>query len=307
MYGTDIHQADMWGNTALFKAACYNFIDCVDLLLQHGADPNVSNKWGALPIQYAALQGHHQVVSKLLDSGADITARGDESTPQIIAGAIGRGHYECVKVLIDAGMRLNLFSSKNGRILLHSLVLHSYKNLLGTFDGVSWGHVHILKLLFKHGIDVDNVMLEGLYCNLQSDTYIKCECAFLETVFTSMAPDESHQPTLKRFFRKFARASHNAIPFMNMLITVGYDANLDDVQAIQQDPKGTLALGDVHDIRQKVTTPRSLKGLSRLKLRKCLGTSRLNKSDELPLPSLLKDYVRFVPDTIHSHAFSQLL
>ena len=302
MFGADVHQADMWGNTALFKASCYNFVDCVNLLLQHGADPNVYNKWGALPIQYAAFQGHHHVVSKLLDAGADLTSRGDESTPQTMAGAIGRGHYECVKLLIDAGMHRNLFSSPDGSTLLHSLVLHSYKNLLGTFDGVGWGHVHILKLLFEHGIRVDDAMLDGLFCNLQTDTFVKCECAFLETVFTSMSPDQTHQATLKKFFRKFARASYNAVPFMNMLIRVGYDVGLDDVLAIQQDPKLTLTLSDIRDIRQKVSTPRSLKDIGILNIRKCIVPSILSKCDRLPLPNLLKDSVRFAPETVFAPA-----
>lgn len=54
----------------------------VRLLFDHGADIMAVNNAGWTPLDWAAEQGHIEVVKTLLDSGADITmANIDEQTP----------------------------------------------------------------------------------------------------------------------------------------------------------------------------------------------------------------------------------
>jgi acyl-CoA-binding protein len=57
--------------TALHLAADRGSVECVSILLRHGADPKASDKDGISVLQTAVIAGHHEVCRLLLDSGAD--------------------------------------------------------------------------------------------------------------------------------------------------------------------------------------------------------------------------------------------
>ena len=47
------------GDTVLYDAAGTGQPDCIELLLSHGADPNVASSGIRLPIHRAAYEGHY--------------------------------------------------------------------------------------------------------------------------------------------------------------------------------------------------------------------------------------------------------
>jgi len=70
--GANLHEADPMGNTCLMYAANGGHTEIVDLLLQHGMDPNeksINNEWTAL--MCAARGGHTATASLLLERKAD--------------------------------------------------------------------------------------------------------------------------------------------------------------------------------------------------------------------------------------------
>ena len=48
--------------TPLYLASKYNHSQCVEMLLEHGADKLLADVYGLLPIHVAARRGHCQVV-----------------------------------------------------------------------------------------------------------------------------------------------------------------------------------------------------------------------------------------------------
>ena len=67
--------------TPLHHAAANGHAECVEILLQHGADHRACDTEGATPLHYAA-HGHHlRCVELLIAAGADVYAQSEAGTP----------------------------------------------------------------------------------------------------------------------------------------------------------------------------------------------------------------------------------
>jgi ankyrin repeat protein len=187
--GADVNQWDIFGEAPLLTAVdLRNRIDggrasidpinttkgvaIVNLLLEHGADPNMQLFFkpanvrggsttftrGATPLIRAATNGDLEVVKILLAHGADATvSMADRQTP-IHAAITGRGTepqvVELIKVLQKAGTDVNVVALVNhpeeirGGTALHYAVRKRYKE--------------VIKLLASFKIDMNAVDQDGL-------------------------------------------------------------------------------------------------------------------------------------------------
>lgn len=105
-------------STALYWAVRYQLIDTVVILLEKGkANPNQTRLLGLVaPIVMASALGNNEIVKVLIDNGADvnITIRGGE-TP--LHHAAKEGHMDVVKTLLDRKADLNAQDEKGERSL----------------------------------------------------------------------------------------------------------------------------------------------------------------------------------------------
>lgn len=62
--GGDVNAQAPNGDSVLYDAAGSGNPDCIELLLQHGADPNMANLSSRLPIHRAAYEGHYLLVER---------------------------------------------------------------------------------------------------------------------------------------------------------------------------------------------------------------------------------------------------
>jgi len=100
-HGADPNVRDSAGNTALHRAAENGVTDVVAVLLRYGADPNARNKEGRTPLHVAAERCRRDVVELLLRHGADPNARSARgATPLYYAANCG---VEVVRILLVAG------------------------------------------------------------------------------------------------------------------------------------------------------------------------------------------------------------
>jgi len=101
--GVPVNQLDSLDQTALIAAVSHNSIDCVRLLLDHGADPKITDNAGWTPLIFAAyFGGSDEMLNLLLDRGAQINAQNDRGITALYL-ASASGHAPQVQLLLARG------------------------------------------------------------------------------------------------------------------------------------------------------------------------------------------------------------
>ncbi|ETN75856.1 ankyrin repeat protein [Necator americanus] len=99
--------SDEDGYTALHRAAYNNHIDVVSFLLEKGADPEARTKQGWTALHSAANWGNYEVIGRLISHGVDVNARSSGSvTPLHLAISSqcenGENVFHSVRYLLQA-------------------------------------------------------------------------------------------------------------------------------------------------------------------------------------------------------------
>lgn len=100
--GADVNLRNKYGETAIMLASYHGQVDMVKRLLKQGVDFDHAG-WN--PLIYAATNGYHEIVTFLLDSGANVNATTDNGTTALMMAVRGN-HYETVKLLLARGANL---------------------------------------------------------------------------------------------------------------------------------------------------------------------------------------------------------
>ena len=74
--GTNCNDRDRYGQTALMLAARHGRDQVVGLLLEHGAELDVTAKFGLSAVMLAVINRHTDVARQLVDAGANVLIRG---------------------------------------------------------------------------------------------------------------------------------------------------------------------------------------------------------------------------------------
>lgn len=109
------------GYTAMHCAAQFGSTACVQLLLDHGANPNLKDKMGETPLYMAVTNGHADTILALVKAGADVEAPDHLGNTPLIRAVI-EGRVECVSVLLDNGAVVSR-TNKAGYTALTAAVL----------------------------------------------------------------------------------------------------------------------------------------------------------------------------------------
>src|SRR5258706_306485 len=67
--GADVNKANNVGNTSLYIAAQFGYLEVVKLLIENGADMNQANRNA---LYRAVYKGHLEVIKLLIENGADV-------------------------------------------------------------------------------------------------------------------------------------------------------------------------------------------------------------------------------------------
>lgn len=154
LYGVDVNFSDFDGRTGLSIACEHGYDDLAQLLLNQGADLNLTQEGSdrTRPLLVACVHGRISTVKLLLEIGADINHDGAVSS-LIIACALG--YFDVVKLLLKYGADVNIASS-SGRIPLMEAAI-AYRKDKGLID-----------LLLEYGADInaesDGVCALGYAC-----------------------------------------------------------------------------------------------------------------------------------------------
>jgi ankyrin repeat protein len=72
----DADQRDPHGQTALMLAALGGHLAVVELLIERGANLDITAKYGLSALMLAIVNGHEKVAERLIAAGADLSIRG---------------------------------------------------------------------------------------------------------------------------------------------------------------------------------------------------------------------------------------
>ena len=116
LFGVDVplEEANTFSPKRLSEAAFIGDVAAMKQALTDGADPNIKDpQSGNTLLTVAALMGHTEIVTLLLENGADVNARNrDDGTALHIAAFFGRA--ETVKLLLEEGANTTLRNNMGG-------------------------------------------------------------------------------------------------------------------------------------------------------------------------------------------------
>ncbi|HUS46267.1 MAG TPA: ankyrin repeat domain-containing protein [Phycisphaerae bacterium] len=110
-HGADPNVRDSLGGTPLRKAAVLGRKDIVELFLAKGADPNTKDINGNSVLHEAAIHGHRELVELLLARGAWVKTRGRKGRTPLHWAMLG-GHSDVAELLIARGADPNAKDSE---------------------------------------------------------------------------------------------------------------------------------------------------------------------------------------------------
>ena len=100
-------------NYAIQRASNYKYenayilydhmIKIVELLLEHGADPNFGTIEGNTALMHASMVNEKEIVNLLLNNGADPNLKDNDGDTALINAAVDSRNREIVEILLNAG------------------------------------------------------------------------------------------------------------------------------------------------------------------------------------------------------------
>jgi len=129
----------------LHKAARNGHVEVVTTLVELGADVNVQANDGWRPLHLAAEHGHMEVITTLVELGADVNVQSNDRRRPLAQAALG-GHVEAVRTLVQLGADVNVQDDLGWRPL---------------HQAAREGHVEVAHTLVQLGADVHAITTRG--------------------------------------------------------------------------------------------------------------------------------------------------
>ncbi|MGE0207196.1 MAG: ankyrin repeat domain-containing protein [Candidatus Babeliales bacterium] len=163
-HGAQVNLVDKYGNTALMRAADTGHLEIVQYLLEHGAEIDHVDEYGNSALRKAARNGHTQVVKLLLDHGADINQRNSYGGTLLMAASYS-GHADIVKILLERGADIHLTDNA------HETALDK---------AAQRKKVEVIKVLVEHGAPITSSLsldVATFFKNIKRGNLVEIELA----------------------------------------------------------------------------------------------------------------------------------
>ncbi|XP_048218302.1 ankyrin repeat and SOCS box protein 2 [Perognathus longimembris pacificus] len=138
-YPGAIDQRTLQEETALYLATCREHLDCLLLLLQAGAEPDISNKSRETPLYKACERKNAEAVRILVRHHADANHRCNRGWTALHE-SVSRNDLEVMEILVGGGAKVE---AKNAY------------GITPLFVAAQSGQLEALRFLAKHGADIN--------------------------------------------------------------------------------------------------------------------------------------------------------
>ena len=202
--GANLNAQDGDGTTLLMYAVANAGADCVKVLLDKGADPNLNNKAGATALMWAV--NDLKKVQLLLDKGAHVNAVSkDEKSPLGLALNLPNS-LPVAQALLAKGANVNQADKRGFTPLM--------------FAGFS-GNLELIQLLLAKGADPKAKTKDGF-------NYLSAMANSTNPAAVKWAVEQGLDVKDKKETILIAPAMNGALDIVQFLLTKGADANLPD-------------------------------------------------------------------------------
>lgn len=144
----------------IIRAIEENNLKIVRLLVDHGADLNISC-YGQVPLEKAIAKGNSEIIQFLLNNGADPNWKNDTASENAFMYAVKKGTPEIVSLLIDKGARVNEVDKYGETVLVKAIRAK---------------RLDIMTLLIERGANVNEKSTQYVHKRVQYELY-PIECA----------------------------------------------------------------------------------------------------------------------------------
>lgn len=125
--GADPNLSDVNGRIALSYPSAEGDVETTNLLLEHGANPTLWNKYGVSPVTSAAANGQLEIVKRFRAAGVPLETR-DRIEHTMLAAAGSEGQAEVARYLVESGADINA-TNLDGETVLDLAVRRGHKDL----------------------------------------------------------------------------------------------------------------------------------------------------------------------------------
>ncbi|KAK5582915.1 hypothetical protein RB653_004504 [Dictyostelium firmibasis] len=155
-----INSINSRGQPPLFIACSYGNIECVDLLLENGADPNIKDKYGSTMLHESLNFKHYEIVKKLVLCGANVNEKMSvfpQSAPLHIAAS--QLSFEMCHFFVEHGALLNVLDSE--KQTPKDIVLQQHQQILLSTNQDEIENYQELKDFFEFHIQINLVEISS--------------------------------------------------------------------------------------------------------------------------------------------------
>ena len=136
----EINGQSRWGETPLYQAIQRNHFSAAKMLLEAGADPNISTDVHTTALSWAAAEGSEESIQLLLKQAGTELDIPDKSGHTPLLRAADAGHTKCIRMLLDKGANVK-HADNEGRTALSLAAIK--------------GHKVVAKLLLKNDAEIN--------------------------------------------------------------------------------------------------------------------------------------------------------
>ncbi|XP_019934171.2 ankyrin repeat and SOCS box protein 15 isoform X2 [Paralichthys olivaceus] len=328
--GSRVNSQALNGESVLLDAAGSGNTACIQLLLDNGANPNLSSITGHLPIHKAAYAGHYDALKMLIPLTTKKAIKEAGQSP--VHSAAEGGHRHCLQLLLSCGFdvnyRMSTRNSENYRDMRRSALYFAVSNgdvdstkvllvagaktdldpLCCLLVAVRSGRCEIVKLLLAAKADVN------CYFTVVSDTVFPTALQYClkDEVMMRMLLNNGYK--VEKCFHchhdtrfKATDDVDGKIPFcefMSLCCLMHLSGSvvrilLDYISHVHICSKLRLILEKQREwpeICEILSSPRVLRHLCRLVIRRCLTLKRLNNPEIMNshvFPPRLKSFILY--------------
>ena len=241
-HGADVNAINKYNETALLIACMDGKIDAINVLLEAGADTNITEAYGHTCLHKAVNANcDEQTVQAIIDHGADVNAINKDNETALLIACMN-GQNDAINVLLEAGADTNI-TQTDGHTCLHKAVnancgKHTVQAIIdhrADVNAINKDNETALLIACMDGkIDAINVLLEaGADTNItETDGYtclhkaVNANCA-KQTVQTIIDHGADVNATSKYNETALLIACMNGkIDAINVLLKAGADTNI---------------------------------------------------------------------------------